>query len=187
MAENETEIWKKHPDIDGIEVSSFGRVRSVEGHYYKNNPDRCGYMLVHFRINGKSVSKLVHRLIAETFIPNPDNLPQVNHKNCDRRDNRVSNLEWCDNSYNQKYRSKHGISNTETLGHPVFAINLSTLEVSRFPSQHEASRKLGVFQQNINAVISGIYKQTHGYWFVNADDKAVTIVRDELKLLEDEK
>ena len=163
------ELWKKHPDIDKIEVSSFGRVRSVKGHYYTSCHDHGGYLLVGFRMNGKHVSKLVHRLVAQAFIPNPNNLPQVNHKDSDRTNNNVSNLEWCNNSYNQIYMEKFGISNTESRGKPVFAINLTTLEVSRFRSQHEAERALGVYQANINSVIRGRYKQTGGYWFVNDD------------------
>lgn len=78
------EFWKKHPDIEKIEVSSFGRVRSVKGHYYKSLLDSHGYLQVGFRVNGKHVSRFVHRLVAQAFIPNPNNLPQVNHKDCDR-------------------------------------------------------------------------------------------------------
>lgn len=171
------ELWLAHPVIDKLEVSSFGRVRSVKGHYYKSNPDHGGYLIVCFRMNGKLVTKKVHRLVAETFIPNTNNLPQVNHKDSDRTNNNTSNLEWCDSYYNQKYREKFG----EALGHSVFAINLKTLEVSRFPSQIEAGRELGVFQQNINAVIKGRLKQTHGYWFTNADEKGDDVIKHKLE------
>lgn len=178
--ENKTEIWKVHPDIDKIEVSSFGRVRSVKGHYYKIHPSDHGYLQVHLRINGKSFQKSVHRLVAQAFISNPNNLPQVNHKDCDRTNNNVSNLEWCNVSYNRQYREKYGISATESLGHPIFAINLKTHEVSQFRSQAEASRTLRFSQGNINGVIIGKTKQSHGFWFVNADDKAVDIVKQKL-------
>ena len=76
----ETEIWKSHPYIAGIEVSTFGRVRSVNGHYYKSNHTNDGYLKVQFYMNGKNVNKRVHRLVAETFLSNPDNLPMVNHR-----------------------------------------------------------------------------------------------------------
>ena len=153
MIKNESEIWRAHPDIDKIEVSSFGRVRPVKGHCYKNRLGNAGYLLVEFRINGKVVCKYVHRLVAETFLSNHDNLPQVNHKDNDRTNNNASNLEWCTASYNSKYREKFGISTTESQGHPLFAVNLSTLEVSHFRSQREASRALGVSHVNINGVI----------------------------------
>lgn len=174
------EFWLKHPDIDGIEVSSFGRARSVKGHYYKIRPEQ-GYLRVGFRMNGKIAHKLVHRLVAQAFIPNPNNLPQVNHKDGDRTNNNVSNLEWCDNYYNMKYREKFGISNTESQGVPVFAINLSTLQASWFKSRSEAERDLGVCHQNISHVITGKLKQTCGFWFVSADDNAVDITKQKLR------
>jgi len=163
----ETEIWKAHPDIVGIEVSTLGRVRSVKGHYYKSLNDSHGYLQVGFRVNRKHVTKFVHQLVAQTFIPNPNNLPQVNHKDCDPTNNNASNLEWCNNSYNQIYREKFGVSATESRGVPLFAINLTTLKVSKYRSQHEASRVLGIHQANVNNVIRGRYKQTGGYWFTN--------------------
>ncbi|QQM59991.1 HNH endonuclease [Lactiplantibacillus plantarum] len=174
------EFWKKHPDIEGIEISSFGRVRSVKGHYYKFYPINSGYLQAQFNINGKHVNKYVHRLVAQTFIPNPNNLPQVNHKDGDRTNNNSSNLEWCTSSYNCQYREKFGISNAELKGYPVFAINLSTLEVSRFKSRGEASQLLGVYRNHISDVIKGKYKQTHGYWFVKADEKAADAIKRKL-------
>lgn len=176
----QVELWKKHPYIDKIEVSSFGRVRSVNGHYYINRHNHNGYLCVSFRMNGKKVNKFVHRLVAETFITNPDNLQQVNHLDCNRTNNNVENLEWCTISYNAKYREKFGISSTESRGHPIFAINLKTQEVSQFRSQHEASRLLGFSQGNINGVIIGRLNKTHGYWFVNDDGHAVDVVKSKL-------
>lgn len=176
----ETEIWKKHPEIEKLEVSTFGRVRSVKGHYYKSRPNRNGYLQVSFRMNGKFVTKSVHRLVAETFISNPENFLQVNHRDCDRTNNNVENLEWCTASYNQKYRNKHGVSQTEAAGHPLFAVNLNTLKVSRFRSQHEAGRELGLFNQNIRAVIKGRRNQAGGFWFVNDDNKATDAIKNKL-------
>lgn len=171
------ELWKSHPDINKLEVSSFGRVRSVKGHYYTGCRSRGGYLTVCFRVNGKVVTKKVHRLVSETFIPNLNNLPFVNHKDGDRTNNNANNLEWCTALYNMKYREEHG----KSLGHPVLAINLKTQKVSRFPSQIGAGRELGVFQQNINAVIKGRIKQVHGFWFTNDDDNAVDAIKRKLE------
>lgn len=185
----EKEIWKALSGVPGIEVSTFGNVRTldkvvstekrtqfVKGRVLKQHDNTNGYLIVRFRTNGERVTKLMHRLVAQTFIPNPDNLPQVNHKNCNRADNRISNLEWCDNSYNMKYREKFG----KASGVPVFAVNLFTLEASHFPSQIEASRSLGISVGNINSVINGRYKQISGYWFVNDDGHAVDTVKSKL-------
>lgn len=180
MIKSESEILKSHPDFEKIEVSSFGRVRPVKGHYYTVFIDKDGYAIVGFRMNGKRVSKKVHRLVAQTFLPNPNNFPQINHLDCNRKNNNVDNLEWCDGSYNQQYRDKYGLSNAEALGHSMFAINLKTLEVSRFRSQNEAGRVLGVSQGNINMVINGKRNYAGSFWFVNDDGHAVDVVKSKL-------
>jgi len=189
----ETEIWKSLPGVAGVEVSTFGRVRTldkvvssekitqfIKGRVLKQNDNNCGYLQVNIPIDGKWALKLVHRLVAETFISNPENFLQVNHRDCDRTNNNVENLEWCTASYNQKYREKYGVSQTEAAGHPVFAVNLNTLKVSRFRSQHEAGRELGLFNQNIRAVIKGRRNCTGGFWFVNDDDKATDAIKNKL-------
>lgn len=190
---SKSEIWKSHPYIDIIEVSTLGNVRTIDrivsngrgtyplkGRVLKPRNGKNGYLRVGIQIDGKWTEKLVHRLVAQTYIQNPDNLPQINHKDCNPQNNNVENLEWCDNSYNQKYKNKFGISNTETLGHPLFAINLSTLEVLHFRAQQEASRELGVYQQDINKVIKGIRNQAGGYYFKEDDGNGIEIDKDKL-------
>lgn len=187
--ENETEIWKSLPGVTGVEVSTFGNVRMLDrlvssekytrftkGHILKQYDSNSGYLQVRIPVGEKWATKSAHRLVAQTFISNPDNLPQVNHKNCDRHDNRVSNLEWVTTSYNIKYREKFG----KAAGRPVFAINLSTLEVSQYPSQIGSSREIGVSQQSINAVINGKHKYTGDYWLTEADDNAVDLTKHKL-------
>ena len=180
MNKSESEIWKSHPEYTGIEVSSFGRVRSVKGHYYANCQNKDGYMRVGIPVDGKQATKLVHRLVAQVFIQNPNNWPEVNHKDNDRANNRVENLEFCTPKYNSQYREKYGISRAEVAGRPVYAVNLKTHEVSRFKSQIEAGQALGVFQQNINAVIKGKRKQANGFLFVNDDGNGIEIDKDKL-------
>lgn len=192
----ETEIWKAHPDIGIIEVSTLGNVRTIDrivsngrgtypvkGRALKPRNEKNGYLRVGIQIDGKWTKKLVHRLVAQTYIPNPENLPQVNHLDCNPKNNNVENLEWCDNSYNQKYKNKFGISNTETEGHPVFAIKLDTLEVLRFRSQGEAGRAIGVDQQSINKVIKGSRNQAGGYYFKEDDGNGIKIDRDKLNYI----
>ena len=121
------EVWKDIPGYEGVyKVSTLGNVMTFQhkGVYGKNpygrlkvqSPDSCGYMYVSLvDKNGNKKKVSVHRLVAMTFIPNPDNLPQVNHKDEIRDHNCVDNLEWCTVLYNQRYghrRERSSISST---------------------------------------------------------------------------
>ena len=103
------EEWR---DIEGYEglyqISSLGRVKSfprptTPGGILKINKRKDGYCSVMLCKNGKTKRFLVHRLVAKAFIPNPNNLPMINHKNENPSKNIVDNLEWCDNKYNCNY------------------------------------------------------------------------------------
>ena len=113
------EEWRSIPGYEGLyEVSSYGRVKSLEisyvrkdGRMYhkpeiilspKNNGK--GYLTVCLYKNKTHKYYLIHRLVAQIFIPNPDNLPEVNHLDEDKTNNRVDNLEFCDHKYNVNYK-----------------------------------------------------------------------------------
>lgn len=118
-----TEVWKPVKDWEGIyEVSNQGRVRSIDRHvrhwqgglsFIKgkmlkpSNNNAKGYYRVLLFNSSENRKKCcaVHRLVAEAFVPNPNNLPQVNHIDEDKSNNRADNLEWCDNQYNCSYGS----------------------------------------------------------------------------------
>lgn len=112
------EIWKDIKGYEGLyQVSNLGKVRSMDrwvahkgnskvfvvGKLIKLQTKKNGYIRVDLSKNHKHKHYAVHRLVAQAFIPNPDNLPQVNHKDEDKTNNRVDNLEWCDNHYNITY------------------------------------------------------------------------------------
>jgi hypothetical protein len=85
-------------EVISFKVSNKGRAMSP-------SIDKDGYLQIGLRDTGsKRRWYRVHRLVAETYIPNPSNLPMINHKDCDPSNNEVSNLEWCDRSHNNKYR-----------------------------------------------------------------------------------
>lgn len=112
------EEWKSIPGYEGLyEISSYGRVKSLDryvkvksksyrlqkGKMLSPIKNKYGYLQVFLCCNGKYKIISVHRLVAIAFLPNPDNLPIINHKNEDKSDNRVENLEWCNHKYNSNY------------------------------------------------------------------------------------
>lgn len=98
------EIWKLIPEYPNYEVSNFGNVRNKEGKILYKEPNKKGYLRVKLSKEGKQKKIRIHRLVGQAFIPNPDNLPQINHKDFNKQNNRADNLEWCDNWYNSHYK-----------------------------------------------------------------------------------
>lgn len=195
MIKKEEEIWKTFPDCPFIEASNLGRIRTKDRVVIRNNQRKQfikgrvlkqwlrsdGYMDVHFSVNGKSIRLLVHRVIAISFLLNPNNLPEVNHKDNNRTNNNVSNLEWCTRQYNQDYKKKCGTSPAQVQGRPVFAVDLNTGKVLKFESQCEAARKLGVNQSGIAKVVKGKLDQAGGYWFTEDENEITEEKTQEIK------
>ncbi len=165
------EIWK---DIDGTsgryQVSNLGNVRAFtrfrNGELLKFGKYSNGYLFVHFAKDtdkkGERHSYLIHRLVAQAFIPNPENLPQVNHKDEDKTNNKVENLEWCTHIYNQNYGTKNqriGEKNKLSHGKLVYCVELDRV----FRSAMEAARFVGRNGTNISAVCRGKEKTCAGY------------------------
>lgn len=118
------EIWKNIKGYEGLyQVSNYGKVRSLDKKVKGSNQYgkiffvtkkgkqlksriKNGYCNVHLIKNGVLKEFTIHRLVAEAFIPNPNNLPQVNHKDENKANNYVENLEWCTRSYNCSYGSR---------------------------------------------------------------------------------
>lgn len=101
------ELWRDIPYYEGLyQISNYGRVRSFHKNKTKYKTQRTnnrGYLVVQLYKNGKMKNEYVHRLVALTFIPNPNHFPQVNHKDEDKQNNYVENLEWCTAKYNNNY------------------------------------------------------------------------------------
>ena len=118
------EVWKDIKGYEGLyQVSNLGRVKSVARNIYRNNKGTfCNhfykekifdvdslepYPRVTLSKDNKSKHFSIHRLVANAFIPNPNNLPCVNHKDEDKTNNNVNNLEWCTHKYNSNYGSRN--------------------------------------------------------------------------------
>lgn len=166
------EIWKPVNGFEGLyEVSNKGRVRSLD-HYvtqkgnfgveyerlYKGReivpvPCSVGYETITLS-NGKTKKTvLVHRIVAEAFIPNPIGLPQVNHRNELKDDNRVENLEWCTEKYNVNYGTGMARASRKR-GSPVLQITRGGDIVGRFSNANVASQETGIPYRNIYAVLN---------------------------------
>lgn len=93
------EVWKDIIEYPGYQVSNYGRIRSFDGEIKTLSSNGNGYLVIY----NKGKKYYIHRLVAEYFLPNHDNLPIVNHKDECRSNNRVDNLEWCNTKYNIRY------------------------------------------------------------------------------------
>lgn len=102
------EIWRPIEGYEGLyEVSSYGRIRSLmKSIILRPKKEPSGYLRCNLYLNKNMKTVSIHRLVAQAFIPNPDNLPQVNHMDEDKTNNRVDNLEWCDSKYNNDYGTR---------------------------------------------------------------------------------
>lgn len=158
------EKWKPIEGYEGLyEVSSYGKVKNKNGKILKPYSSK-GYMYYKLVKNKKRVGILAHRLVAEAFLPNPQNLPCVNHKDEVRDNNCIDNLEWCSYSYNNSYgtcmsRRCETLKNTSPLRKPIICIETGVM----YQSISEAYRCTSIHFQNISKVLHGKREKAGGY------------------------
>ena len=154
------EIWKDKKDYEGhYQVSNFGRVKSIKfgKEIILKQSIRHGYYYVGLLKNGKHKNYLVHRLVAEAFLENPDNLPQVNHKDENKQNNVVSNLEWCTHEYNNTYGTR-----IERCSKPVLQFDLNGNLIKEWKSINECGRN-GFKKSDICKCCRGERKTHRGF------------------------
>lgn len=154
------EIWKDTvEDPKNYEVSNFGRVRNKNtGKVLKCSSKSNGYLSVTLAY-GKHKDISVHRIVANAFIDNKENLKYVNHKDENKHNNNSDNLEWCTAKYNVNYGEMSKKKQTK-----VVQKDLSTTKIIRvWDSMKEASIELGLYYQGISACCRGVKKSCGGY------------------------
>ena len=168
----EKEIFKDIKGYEGLyQVSNYGRVKSlyriqimptggkriIEERILKTIKNKKGYIGVHLSKNNKDKTVYIHRLVAQAFIPNPNNYPQVNHKDEDKTNNHVDNLEWC----TAKYNSNYGHRNDKIGRRKVRCITTG----KEFNSLKEAGEYYNCKLQDNMSIITNKYKgnRTCGY------------------------
>lgn len=158
------EIWKTVKDYEGLyEVSNLGRIKSLprngtikEEKILKQYEDRYGYFYVGLR-NKKQKKNKVHRLVAEAFINNKENLSQINHIDENKKNNRVDNLEWCSPKYNVNYGCR-----TKKTKKRVICTNQKD-EEKIFESIKEAGKALNIDDSSITKCCKNKAKTAGGY------------------------
>ena len=158
----QVEIWKRYKDTN-YEVSNLGNVRRIGATKNRKIQDNGkGYKNMILRINGESKMLYVHRMVAETFIPNPKGLSEVNHKDENKSNNCVSNLEWMSKIDNLHYgtRQERSVSKRSI---PVSQYDLQGNLINTYKSAREASRQTGITQGSISYCVKGERKIAGGY------------------------
>lgn len=172
------EIWRtvivNGEPYENYQVSNWGRVKSLN--YHRSGKTKLliplkrnnGYLFVNIRKKWKIKLVSIHRLVCEAFLPNPENLPQVNHKDEDKTNNSVENLEWCTQKYNNNYGS-HNERVAKALSKPVLQFSKSGEFVREWKSANEAGRN-GYDFRNVSACCLGKRKSAYGFKWCYKED-----------------
>lgn len=167
------EKWKDIPNYEGLyQISNFGRVKS----FRKSTKYRCqseyilkpyvpqhGYEVVTLYDKSTKHKFLVHRLVATAFLPNPDNLPQINHKDENKRNNNVTNLEWCTAEYNNAYGTAR-LRASDTASLPIEQLAYDGKVIAIYRSTRIASELLGIKRGTLKSSIDK-HSQLKGYYW----------------------
>ena len=180
------EIWKQIQGYEGLyEISNYGRVKNTASRFHHNKILKAlinkstirssKYLKVSLFKNGTLKNYFIHRLVAIAFIPNPNNLPFVNHKDENGKNPCVYNLEWCTSKYNSNYgTSPERIRQQKLLGANFKEIHQYSLDgeyIATYASQTNAERILGINKNSINNALRGKVSQAGGFLWTYTKEK----------------
>ena len=156
------EIWKPVVGFEHYSISSKGRLRNPFGKLMSPNLNYKGYLIARlYPYGGGSPKQLsYHRMVAEAFIDNPYNKPQINHKDHNKSNNCVDNLEWCDNQYNQRY--SHALT--------IIQYDLNGNFITQWNAISDASKALNIPTTNISKCCKGQISTINGFIFLYDTD-----------------
>lgn len=169
---NDMEIWKDVEGYPNYQVSNMGRVKSLKfgkERILKSGKNKWGYVLVALCKDGKQKTFKVHRLVASAFIPNPNNLSQINHIDEDKTNNRVDNLEYCDCKYNINY-GNHNEKMAKSKSMPVLQFSKTGEFIRKWDGLRQVERELGISHNHICSCLKGRYKTAGDFIWGYADD-----------------
>ena len=171
-------MFKPVNEWEGLyEVNENGEVKSIprngtkrKGKTLSHSTDSYGYEVVKMRNKDKVKTMKVHRLVAEVFIPNPHNKPQVNHKNGDKTDNTVGNLEWVTASENIRHAKDLGLQCECPNRQAVEQLTKHGKKIAVYKSLRQAEELTGIGWTGISAVTRGVRKSAGGYIWRRCND-----------------
>jgi len=157
------EIWKSIPGFENYLISNLGNVYNKKFNRVKKpTKGNGGYWSINLSKNGKSSFCLLHRIVAITFLPNPENKPQVNHINADKKDNTVNNLEWVTSKENNIHSVTKG---NGTKGTQVWTAKLSEKDVIKIKNRLKQGETLVILAKEFNVCKQTIFKiKTNKIW-----------------------
>lgn len=168
-------IWKPIDGFEGYKISNDGFVYSEKTSRVLNKINNSsGYYHICLTSNGKMQYQLLHRLIAQAFIPNPYNKPFINHIDGNKKNNKIGNLEWVTNKENIRHAFEIGLMNGKpsTRKKQIIQIDKDTNKViCEYNSQLEASKKLNIHPGSLSQCLNGKYKTSGGYIWRYKEEK----------------
>ena len=161
----EKEIWKDVVGFEGLyKVNQWGDIWSEYTHKkLKWSYHKDGYKIYNLRKDHKAYLMTAHRAVAEAFIPNPDNLPLINHKDENKENCYYKNLEWCTPKYNANYGDRNKKVSEKAHKKKVLQFTLTGEFIKEWDSLCEIERHTGFPRTNISACCRGKHKSTYGF------------------------